>query len=229
MNMRVHSKDKILKNPFKRWIQRIISKQFHKCFYNSRPKIWNNTFWLGIPVGKCPFDMWVYQEIISDLRPNVIIESGTGIGGSTLFLASCCDLVNKGQVISIDIDDQSNKPTHKRITYLRGSSISREIINEIRKLISDLDKVLVILDSKHTKQHVLQELKIYSKFVTPGSYIIVEDTNVGGHPVKPNHYPGPMEAVNEFIKNNHNFIIDKSKEKFLLTFNPNGYLKNRSK
>ena len=223
--MKRRSKDKRLKNPLKRWFQRIIATQFHKCYYHSRPKIWNNTFWLGVPVGKCPLDLWVYQEIISDLRPDVIIESGTGRGGSTLFLASCCDLVDNGRIISIDIGSQSAKPHHKRVTYLCGSSVSSRITNEIRQSLNDKDKVLVVLDSGHTKQHVLQELTIYSKLVTPGSYIIVEDTNIGGHPVKPHRYPGPMEAVREFIKNNPSFAIDKSREKFLLTFNPNGYLK----
>ena len=223
--MEKSSKDKTLKNPLQRWFRQIITTQFHKCFYYSRPKIWNNTYWLGVAVGKCPFDLWIYQETINDLRPDVIIESGTGLGGSTLFFASCCDLVDNGKVISIDIGDQSKKPRHKRITYLHGSSLSEEIISSIQQSLSDKDKVLVVLDSDHSMQHVLKELNIYSRFVTLDSYIIVEDTNIGGHPVKTGHYPGPTEAVKKFIKTNPGFTIDKSKEKFLLTFNPNGYLK----
>ena len=223
--MQKRSKDKILKNSIQRWFRQIITTQFHKAYYNSRPKIWNNTYWLGVSVGKCPFDLWIYQEIINDIRPDVIIESGTGLGGSTLFFASCCDLVDNGRIISIDIDDQSSKPRHERITYLRGSSVSEEIINRVQQSLSDKDKVLVDLDSDHSKQHVLKELNTYCRYVTVGSYIIVEDTIVGGHPVKAGHYPGPMEAVKEFIRTNPSFTIDKSKEKFLLTFNPNGYLK----
>ena len=223
--MKKLSKDKTLTNPLQRWFRQIITVQFHKSYYNSRPKIWNNTYWLGVKVGKCPFDLWIYQEIINDIRPDVIIESGTGRGGSTLFLASCCDLVGNGKVISIDISDQSNKPRHKRITYLQGSSVSEEIINRVQQSLSGKDKVLVVLDSDHSMQHVLKELNIYSRYVTEGSYIIVEDTNVGGHPIKAGHCPGPMEAVKEFIKTNTSFTVDRSKEKFLLTFNPNGYLK----
>lgn len=205
--------------------RKLIVNSFIKLYYHSRPKIWNNTFWFGIPVGKCPPDLWNYQEIIFDVKPDVIIESGTGLGGSTLFLAQHCELMNNGKIISIDINDQSNKPKHERITYITGSSIAEEILQQVKQLISNTDKVLVILDSDHSRQHVLQELNNYSKLVTVGSYIIVEDTIIGGHPVKPHRKPGPMEAVNEFIKTNNNFIIDKSREKFYLTFNPNGYLK----
>lgn len=84
---------------------------------------------------------------------------------------------------------------------------------------------MVILDSDHKKVHVLNELKIYSKFVSKGSYLIVEDSNINGHPVLPNFGLSPMEAIKDFLKENKNFIIDKTKEKFFLTFNPNGYLK----
>jgi len=206
-------------------LKRFIVNNFHKLYYHSRKTTWNNTFWLGVPVAKCPLDLWNYQEIIFEVQPDVIIEAGPGCGGSTLFFASLCDLINKGRVISIELGDVSQKPQHKRIRYLSGSSISKEIEQQVQQLISDADKVLVDLDSDHTKEHVLQELTIYSKLVTPGSYIIVEDTNIAGHPIKPHRYPGPMEAVKEFLKTNPNFIIDKGREKFYLTFNPNGYLK----
>jgi len=209
----------------KRYLKRFIVNSFHKLYYHTETTTWHNTFWLGIHTDKCPLDLWNYQEIIFEVEPDVIIETGTGCGGSSLFFASICDLINKGRVISIDLEDVSKKPQHKRIRYLSGSSISKEIEKQVQQLVSDDDKVLVDLDSDHTKEHVLQELTIYSKLVTPDSYIIVEDTNLGGHPVKPHRYPGPMEAVKEFLKTNPNFIIDKSREKFYLTFNPNGYLK----
>ena len=84
---------------------------------------------------------------------------------------------------------------------------------------------MVILDSDHGKDHVLNELRTYSPFVTKGSYLIVEDTNINGHPVLHDFGPGPMEAVEDFLKENQNFTVDKSKEKFYLTFNPKGYLR----
>lgn len=203
--------------------ERNIVNRFHKLYYNSN--VWDNTFWFGIPALKCPLDLWIYQEIIFELTPDIIIECGTANGGSALFLASMCDLVNNGKVITIDIEDKKNRPHHKRIKYLLGSSTSEEIVEQIKKLISDRDKVMVFLDSDHCKEHVLNELRIYSKFITSGSYIIVEDTNINGHPVLSDFGLGPMEAIEEFLKENNNFVIDKIREKFYLTFNPRGYLK----
>lgn len=205
--------------------RKFIVNSFTKLYYHSRPRIWNNTFWFGVPIGKCPTDLWIYQEIMFETRPDVIIECGTGTGGSALYLAQHCDLMGNGRIITIDIAEQPNRPDHERITYITGSSIAPQTLQRIKELISSTDKVLVILDSDHSKNHVLQELNSYSELVTLGSYIIVEDTIIGGHPVKPHRKPGPMEAVKEFIKTNENFIIDKSREKFYLTFNRNGYLK----
>lgn len=198
---------------------------FHRLYYDSIDQTWKNTLFLGIPALKCPLDLWIYQEIIYELKPNVIIESGTANGGGALFLASICDLVNNGDIITIDIENKEGRPLHKRINYLLGSSTSEEIVEHVKKLIRDKNKIMVILDSDHSKEHVLNELKIYSKFIDKGSYIIVEDTNINGHPVFPQHGPGPMEAVDEFLKENKDFAIDRNKEKFYMTFNPCGYLK----
>lgn len=204
-----------------------IINQFHKLYYDSYAfgGTWINTFWMGIPTSKCPLDMWIYQEIISSIKPDLIIETGTFNGGSALYLASICDIIKKGKVISIDIEKRKNRPIHPRIKYLLGSSTSESIVEQIKKTINQKDKVLIILDSDHSKKHVLNELNIYKGLVTKGSYIIVEDTNVNGHPIAIEHGPGPMEAIYEFLRNNKNFVIDKSMEKFYMTFNPNGYLK----
>lgn len=208
-------------------LEKNVIDQFHKLYYDSHifGKTWGNTFWMGIPILKCPFDLWIYQEIIFKLKPDIIIECGTAYGGSALFLASMCDLVNTGKVITIDIKEKEVRPKHKRIKYLLGSSTSEEIVKQVKKFINDKDKVMVILDSDHHKEHVLNELRIYSEFVTKGSYIIVEDTNLNDHPVYPDFGPGPMEAVGEFLKENKEFIVDRSKEKLYLTFNPKGYLR----
>jgi cephalosporin hydroxylase len=206
-------------------LKKSVINGFHKLYYDEiATETWHNTFWLGIHTAKCPLDLWVLQEAIFKVKPDIIIETGTGNGGSALFLASMCDLVNNGKVLTIDIEAKEGRPEHKRITYLVGSSTSQQIVHEVRSLIKDGDKVMVDLDSDHTEEHVLNELRIYSKLVTKGSYIIVEDTNLNGNPVYPDFGPGPMEAVQAFLKENKDFVVDKSKEKFLLTFNPKGYL-----
>src|SRR3712207_4401031 len=168
--------------------------------------------------------MWIYQEILFETKPGFVIETGTAHGGSALFLAHMCDLLGKGRIVTIDIEEKPDRPSHDRITYLKGSSTSEEILFKVRKLVGDTD-ALVVLDSDHSKDHVLAELRAYSRFVKEGGYLIVEDTNVNGHPVLQNFGPGPMEAVEEFVEENRGFFVDEGKEKFLMTFNPRGYLK----
>lgn len=198
-------------------------EQFNKFYYNSG--VWQRTLWFGIPVWKCPLDLWVYQEIIFEIKPDVIVESGTANGGSALFLASMLDIINNGKIVTIDMQENEGRPKHKRIKYLLGSSTSKEIVEEIKGLVNAEDRILVILDSDHRKEHVLSELRIYGELVSKGSYIIVEDTNINGHPVNDDFGPGPMEAVEEFLLENKNFVVDTSKEKFYVTFNPKGYLR----
>jgi cephalosporin hydroxylase len=205
-------------------LERNFVSGFHRLFYYSH-RTWRHTFWLGAQVLKCPFDLWIYQEILFELRPDMIIESGTGLGASALFLASICDLVGNGKVITIDVASREGRPAHERITYLVGSSTSEHTAEQVRKLVEDKGRVLVILDSDHEKEHVLQELRIYGEFVSKGSYIIVEDTNINGHPVDPTFGPGPREAVQQFLKENGNFEVDKTREKYYLSFNVGGYLK----
>jgi cephalosporin hydroxylase len=209
-----------------KWWRERITDAFHKVFYRFDDQVvWRQATWMGIPALKCPFDLWVYQEILWELRPDLIIECGTYLGGSALFLASICDQLGHGQVFTIDINLSGERPEHPRIRYWHGSSLEPETIKAVEPLVSPGDTVIVILDSDHHKNHVLSELQIYSRFVSLGSYLIVEDTNLNGHPVWPGFGPGPMEAVNEFMKGTDQFVIDRSREKFYMTFNPGGYLK----
>jgi len=201
--------------------------QFHRMYYESREQTWGNTFWLGHRVLKCPLDLWSYQEILHELRPELIIETGTYQGGSALFLASICDLLGQGNVLTIDVDRRDDRPRHPRIAYLTGSSTSNAILRQVRHRVKGTAPVLVILDSGHAKDHVLSELRAYAPLVTPGSYLVVEDTNLNGHPVDSDHGPGPAEAVAEFLERNDAFVRDERREKLLLTFNPGGYLEKR--
>ncbi len=204
----------------------LISKFFHRFYYYSgeEGQTWKKTTWFGVPAQKCPFDMWVYQEILFETKPDFIIETGTADGGSALFLGSICDLLQTGHIVSIDIE-KKNRPKHPRVTYITGSSSSAEVVNKVKELIREKKRVMVILDSDHSKDHVARELKIYSSFVSVGQYLIVEDTNVNNNPVLPEFGPGPKEAIDDFLKNNQFFVVDKSREKFYVTFNPGGYLR----
>jgi len=202
-----------------------ITSAFHKLYYYNCESTWQNTYWLGTKVLKCPLDLWIYQEIIYETKPDIIIECGTARGGSALYMASICDLVNKGSILTIDIESSKGKPHHERVTYLVGSSVSSEMIDQLKKLIPEKSKIMVVLDSDHTKPHVIEELRIYSKLVTKDCYLILEDTNVNGHPVLPQHGAGPMEALEEFLTDNDEFIVDIDRQKLHLTFNPKGYLK----
>lgn len=173
--------------------------------------------------------MWIKQEIIYEVSPDYIIETGTSHGGTALFYSMLLEQIGKGHIISIDIDPkleaaQKYQTFNNRCTVLKGDSTSDEIFLEVSKRVKD-GKVIVILDSDHSKGHVLKELKIYAPLVTIGSYIIVEDTNLNGHPIEPNFGPGPYEAVQEFLKQNNNFVVDKDKERLPITFFPSGYLK----
>ncbi|MBW3494565.1 cephalosporin hydroxylase family protein [Bacillus sp. FDAARGOS_1420] len=201
-----------------------IGNEFLKCFYDSN--VWpNGTNWLGVPICKLPSDLFLYQEIIYDLQPDLIIECGTFHGGSALYLASILDLIGKGHVLTIDITPQPNRPSHNRITYLTASSVSVSAVQTILSMRKPDDVILVILDSDHSKEHVLKELQLYKSIVTTGSYMIVEDTCINGNPILPDWGPGPMEAVEKFLTKNNNFIVDETKHKFFISFNPNGFLK----
>jgi cephalosporin hydroxylase len=174
---------------------------------------------------KCPLDLWIYQEILYELKPDIVIETGTNEGGGAGFLASIMDSIGKGKVIAVDIEELENRPVHERISYLKGSSTADEITQKISKMIEGSQVVLVILDSDHNMHHVLKEMNIYCDFVTPDSYMIVEDSNINGHPIMPNWGDGPFEAIQEFLNKSDSFEIDKDREKYYMTFNPNGYLR----
>ena len=205
---------------------RSVLDEFHRLYYEAGELgwTWRDTSWLGVPVRKSPFDLWMYQEIISELQPDLIIESGTAMGGSAAFLASMCDLVGRGRVVTIDISADPDRPRHDRIDYVSGSSTDPAVVEDVRARAARADRVLVILDSDHSAAHVTEELRLYSPLVTVGSYLVVEDTNINGHPVLPEFGPGPMEAVDRFLAETSEFTPDPRRERLLMTFSPNGWL-----
>jgi cephalosporin hydroxylase len=203
-----------------------IATLFNQLYFDAHSvgKTWADTRFLGTPVLQTVADLWVYQEIIYERRPDVIVECGTNTGGCTLYLATLCELIRNGRVISIDTTEVQGRPHHERITYLTGSSTSGNILKNVKEHTAKADRVMVLLDSDHKKDHVLEELRNYGQFVTAADYMIVEDTIIN-HPILPEFGPGPMEAVQEFLAENDSFSIDATREKFFLTFHPGGYLK----
>ena len=201
--------------------------EFHRLFYETayaRGDAWNPK-WMGVAALKCPFDLWIYQEILHEIRPGLLVETGTARGGSALFLASMLDLLGNGEIVSIDIVRRPEWPSHPRLTYLTGSSTSPAILDDVRQRAAKAERVMVILDSDHKKDHVLAELRAFAPLVSKESYLIVEDTNINGHPVFPGFGPGPWEAIDEFLAGTKSFVRDRDRERFLVTFNPGGYLR----
>ncbi len=206
-------------------VRRAIIDQFHRLYYHAGAETWMDTFYRGVPILKHPCDLWVYQEIIDELRPALVIETGTAYGGSAYFLADLCELSGSGRVISVDIEARPDRPVHPRLTYLAGSSIDPGILGQLSEHVPADGAVLVLLDSDHSTAHVSAELDAYAPLVTPGSYLVVEDTNVHGHPVLPSHPPGPMEAVARFLSHHPEFVVDEAREKFMVSFCPSGFLR----
>lgn len=206
---------------------------------SNKAKYSYNFSWMGRPIIQYPQDMIAMQEIIWEIKPDLIIETGIAHGGSLIYYASLLELIGNGEVLGIDIDIRSHNknaieqhPMYKRINMLEGSSITQEMVERVKPFTVGKKKILVCLDSNHTHQHVLDELNFYSPFVSVGSYIVVFDTIVEDLPERylPNRFwsigNNPKTAVHEFLKNNSNFEIDKSIDnKLLVSVNPEGYLK----
>lgn len=196
-------------------------------------KCWTETYWHGYKSYKFATDLIQYQQIIYDVKPDFIIETGIMYGGTTFFLAHMLDLIGHGIVIGIDINKMDNLPEHNRISYIFEDCLNNQCINRVNEILDDrYKKGLVILDSDHNMSHVLKEMNLYKQYVSVGSYLIVEDTDISGHPLqifdnKTNQYidPGPYEAVHAFLKDNKDFEIDDSREDLILTNNPDGFLR----
>lgn len=199
-----------------------------------------NFSWMGRPIIQYPQDMIAMQELIWEIKPDLIIETGIAHGGSLIYYASLLELIGHGEVLGIDIDIREHNrkeiekhPMFKRITMIEGSSISKETIDKVAAFASDKKRVLVSLDSNHTHEHVWQELNLYSPFVSLGSYIVVFDTIVEDLPEGyfSQKRPwgignNPKTAVHQFIKENDRFVIDHSIDhKLLISVAPEGYLK----
>jgi cephalosporin hydroxylase len=204
-----------------------IINRYHELYYRrwlSAGADTINLSWFGYQLFKYPSDLWLYQELLVRTRPDVVVETGTWSGGSALYMAGILDQIGHGQIITIDIAAKPGLPEHPRISYVSGSSIDPAVVADVRRAVG-CKRAMVILDSDHQAEHVYEEIVAYNPLVQVGDYLIVEDTNVNGHPAFPEFGPGPMEAVDKFLSENDEFAIDARCERFLLTTNPRGYLR----
>ena len=195
--------------------------------YHQKNIVFSKCYWMGARALKNPFDAWIYQEIIYDVKPDIIIEIGSAEGGSTLYFANLLDILRNGIVISIDIDRTNYKVKHDRITVITGNSSSKEVVSKVAELCYN-KSVLLIHDGDHHKEQVLDDLRNYSNFVSLNSYIIVDDGIVDLF--KPGDglgqwWDGPLKAVEQFLTEKPNFVVDKDRERYILTYNPKGFLK----
>lgn len=175
---------------------------------------WQRTTWLGFPTFKMPHDLFNVCDLLWQVKPALIVETGTAAGGSALFYACYMDHYGFGKVVTIDIRHMDKSyPAHPRISYIAGrSSVDADLLKEVAEFVDYYKAsgpVMVILDSDHAEPHVSKELEAYCGFVTPGSYLIVEDENVNGHPVLKEHGPGPFEAAEAWLPKHPEFKKDE--------------------
>lgn len=209
---------------------------FHLLWYERRQReTWRNTTWLGFELQQCPLDLWVYQELINRTQPERFVEVGVKRGGLTRYIANLFDLVHgddtsRGRVIGVDTDvslAHEAVGSHRRVELVEGSSTDPRTFAQVRELAGGRP-AMVLLDSDHSEAHVRCELELYTELVPLGGYVIVNDTNIGGHPALTWKESSPFDAVQGFIAERPDFEIDSECEKHMLTLCPQGFLRRRA-
>ena len=190
-----------------------------------RSLAWRQTRWMGRQAQNAPTDLLTYQELLVEVRPRWVIETGTRHGGRALFLADVLDRVGEGQVISIDSRPGDDLPAHPRITYLTGRAHDDDVVARVRELVGDDARALVILGTRGARRRMHREFEAYAPFVAVGSYVVMEHTVLNGYPVDASFGPGPFEALRRILATRGDFASDTRREQHGLTFNPGGYLR----
>lgn len=209
-----------------------IVDDFHRLFYmkafmdGNKAEAQTQAMYKGMQIQKNGLDLQIYHEILWDTKPTLIIECGSASGASAIWMADQMDAIGEPcAIISIDISTDEQMPKHRRVTFLSGSTLDEKIYADVATASYSFDRVMVVLDDDHHMAHVAKELELYPQLVTPGCYLIVEDTNVNGEPVMHGYGQGPQEAVKAFLQSTDLFVVDRTREKFFMTWNPGGYLK----
>lgn len=201
--------------------------------------------WMGVPIIQMPADVMATQEVIWATKPDVIIETGVARGGSVLFMASLLEMVGKGKVIGVDIDIRAHNrdsieehPMSKRVVLIEGGSVDQDTLARVRAEIPPGARVMVVLDSDHSRSHVLAECRAYGPMVTPGCYMVVADTLVG-HVTEENApkkrskvwFKGdePLSALLDYMAETDRFEVDEVLNgKLVLSSSPGGYVRAKS-
>lgn len=195
--------------------------------YHQREIAFKKCHWMGVKAIKNPLDAWIYQEILHEVRPDAVIEIGSAEGGTTLFLADIMERLGAGTVVSVDIDRSAFRATHPRILSVTGDSSGPETVREVARVCAG-KSVLVIHDGGHTREQVERDLEAYAPLVSVGSYLIVEDGVIDlfspGDGIG-TYEDGPLTAVEAFLSRHPEYVVDSERERYLLTYNPMGFLK----
>jgi cephalosporin hydroxylase len=195
--------------------------------YHQREIVFDRCTWMGVSTLKNPLDAWIYQEIVHETRPEVIVELGSAHGGSTLFFAHLLELIgDEGAVVSVDVSRDTYEAEHERIVEVTGRTGDREVLEHVRALCEER-RTMVIHDANHRAEDVIDDLHAYAPLVSPGCYLIVEDGIGALLPARKlgPRAPGPYEAVHHFLAEGQPFEVDEERERYLATYAPRGFLR----
>ena len=184
--------------------------------------------WLGRPIWQNVLDLWTIQETIAEVKPSLLIECGTNRGGSAFFYASLFELMGKGRVVTVDVE-KLHEIEHPRVTWLIGSSTADGVVGRVKaEAAKEEGPIMVILDSDHSRDHVACELELYAPLVTPGSFLLCQDGVIEDEPAFASGRPGPLPAIEAFLKNHPEFEVDRERcERFLISHHPKGWLRHK--
>jgi cephalosporin hydroxylase len=199
-------------------MQTAIATAFRRIYHHAAGRTWRDTWYRGTRVRAYPTDLWVYQELIEELKPALVVETGTYRGGTALFLADRLQTSGRGKVVTIDADVEPNRPRHPRLTYLTGPPTAPDIVDDVRDRLDPSAPALFILGAGRTRDDVLAELEAYAPMVPSGSVLVVGHT----------HLDGPAQAVREFLASTNDFEVDARGERHFVTASPGGFLRRTS-
>ena len=222
----------LLPAPLRRLAKRVLLGSTSYCahiFFRmliNKTQNFGHVKWLGHPIWQNILDLWVIQETIAELKPQLLIECGTNRGGSALFYAHLFDLLGHGRVITIDIERMHNL-VHPRITFLIGSSVDPHVVKAVGASVGQCSgPIMVVLDSDHSAPHVLLEMQLYSPFVTLGSFLLVQDGVIDTFDAFRAWRPGPLHAIRVFLASHPEFTVDGERStRFVITHHPDGWLR----